>query len=239
MYQISFLFLLFFIYSILGYLCEVFNCSLIEKRLVLNRGFCLGPYCPIYGVGSVLMILLLSKYQEDPLVVFILAAVICSFVEYITSYILEKIFKARWWDYSNKRFHIEGRICLENSFLFGLGGFAILYMVNPVISHFLKLLSNSALEWVAFICFIVFLTDVIITVFTMCRLKIAQNKFKKKDATDEITKLVRLEIVKNKNLVMRLLRAFPNVSEENKKSTLYKVKVYLEKREEKRKKKRK
>ncbi len=235
MNRVAYLFLIFFLYSMIGYFCETTYCSIKTKKIVVNRGFCLGPYCPIYGVGAVLMILLLTKYMDDPITLFLMGAFICSFVEYITSYILERIFKARWWDYSDKPFNIEGRICLENAILFGLGGVLVIYFVNPFLSFFLSHLSPFILNCISLICFILFLIDIILTVLTLSHLKIAQEKFNRKDATDEITKLIRLEIVKNKNLVWRLLRAFPNVGMENKKSTLYKLKVYLEKRYDKKK----
>lgn len=85
-------------------------CKLIQFRRFINRGFLIGPYCPIYGFGSVLIGLLLSRYAGEPLVVFILAMVVCGTLEYVTSYLMEKLFHARWWDYSDKRFNLNGRI---------------------------------------------------------------------------------------------------------------------------------
>ena len=236
MYAFCYLFLLFFVYAILGYLCEIFYCSCIEKKVVFNRGFCLGPYCPIYGIGSILMLLLLSKYKNDPIVLIFMSAIICSFVEYITSAILEKIFKARWWDYSDKKFNIEGRICLENTFFFGIGGFIIIYLVNPIIMRVFNWLPKMVLIIIAIVCLLIFIADLILTIVTLGRIKIAQNKFLKKDATEEITKLVRLEIVKNKSLALRLFKAFPNVNASDSKKTLIKLKEYLERRDKRKKK---
>ncbi len=234
--DIAYLFFLFFIYSVIGYFSEITYCSIMEKKVIVNRGFCLGPYCPIYGVGAVLMIIFLKKYQSDPIILFFMASIICSLVEYITSFLLEKIFKARWWDYSNQHFNIEGRICLKNATLFGLGGILIFYVFNPILDFMIHKIPHSIFIGITIFFFFVFLIDVMITVFTLSRLKIAQANFKKKDATEEITKMIRLEIVKNKNLVWRLLKAFPNLSEEDQKNALYKIKVYLEKRYEKKKK---
>ena len=79
---------------------------------MMNRGFLIGPCCPIYGCGCLLFILILPKYLDDPIVLFILAATICSVLEYITSWIMEKLFNTRWWDYSKRRFNLDGRVCL-------------------------------------------------------------------------------------------------------------------------------
>lgn len=112
------LYILFWLYSCLGWIMETPLVS-IQSQKFINRGFYLGPYCPIYGTGA-LLLLFLKNYQNDPFIVFILAILICSLVEYITSYLMEQIYKVRWWDYSNRFFNIKGRICLFNSICFGL-----------------------------------------------------------------------------------------------------------------------
>ena len=91
--------LLFFIYSFAGWLMETVQISIRQKKFV-NRGFLIGPYCPIYGCGVILITLLLQKYAGDIPLTFILSILICGTLEYMTSYVMEKIFKARWWDYS-------------------------------------------------------------------------------------------------------------------------------------------
>ena len=123
-------FLLFIIYSFLGWLIEIIVCSISEKHFT-PRGFLIGPYCPIYGFASIIMITLLNKYFNDPLIVFILSAIIASVLEYFTSYIMEKIFNARWWDYSDRKLNINGRICLENSVL-SIGKLLSLLLVSTL-----------------------------------------------------------------------------------------------------------
>lgn len=83
-------YLLFWIFSVFGWIMEEIVCSISEKKIV-NRGFLIGPYCPIYGFGGLIMIFLIP-YKNEPLTCFILAAVLCSVLEYITSYIMEKIY---------------------------------------------------------------------------------------------------------------------------------------------------
>lgn len=97
--------LVFFIYAFAGWIMETTSISIRNKKFV-NRGFLIGPVCPIYGYGVVLVSLLLQKYQNDIIVTFFMSIIICGFLEYFTSYFMEIIFKARWWDYSQRKFNI-------------------------------------------------------------------------------------------------------------------------------------
>ncbi len=208
-YELSYYFLLFFSISIAGWCVETVFCSCWEKRLNLNRGFLIGPYIPIYGCGGLLAILLLNRYYDDPIVVFILALVAFSALEYFTSYIMEKLFNARWWDYSNQKYNINGRIVLSNSLLFGLMGLLLIYVVNPFYSSFLKSFNETTLEIVAVICFIIFITDFIVSFVIISKLKNTTRKLK--DSTNEISEQVRQELNKSSFLKKRLLDAFPKV----------------------------
>ena len=139
------------IYSFIGYIVEVINVSIISKKLVLNRGFLIGPYCPIYGWGALAITILLKRYMEDPLVLFVMSTLICSIIEYLTSYFMEKKYHARWWDYSNKKFNINGRICLETLIPFGILGVAIMYGTNPILfklyNQIPQLIINILIVW--------------------------------------------------------------------------------------------
>ena len=92
LYTISFWFVLFMLYSFICYVAEIIAVSIIQKRVVLNRGFLIGPYLPIYGVGCMIMVLFLRRYENDLLALFIMSAFYCSVLEYFTSLIMEKIF---------------------------------------------------------------------------------------------------------------------------------------------------
>ena len=154
-------FMLFFIYAILGWIIETTLVS-IEKRKFVNRGFLIGPYCPIYGFGGLAITILLKNYTKDPIVLFLMAVIICGTLEYFTSYIMEKIFKARWWDYSAKKYNINGRICLETVVPFGILGCLVMYVLNPITFKYLNMLSNSMLNIISAICFTIFITDNIV-----------------------------------------------------------------------------
>ena len=132
LHTIEIYFLLFISYAFLGWCMEV-TCKFIQHKKFINRGFLIGPYCPIYGWGALAITILLKRYMEDPLVLFVMSTLICSIIEYLTSYFMEKKYHARWWDYSNKKFNINGRICLETLIPFGILGVAIMYGTNPIL----------------------------------------------------------------------------------------------------------
>ena len=111
--------LLLLAYSFLGWCGEMVYCSIGQRRLCEKRGFLNGPICPIYGHGAIVVLLALDGGCDSPVLTFFLGAVLTSLVEYVTSYAMEKLFHMRWWDYSRYRFHINGRVCLLNSTLFG------------------------------------------------------------------------------------------------------------------------
>lgn len=186
------------------------GCKLVELKKFINRGFLIGPYCPIYGWGCILIIILLNKYTNDPLVLFIMAIVICSILEYFTSYFMEKLFKARWWDYSRRKFNINGRICLETMIPFGLLGCLIMYFVNPFFVSIYSKIPSNILIIISSVLFTTFLIDNIISYTIMFKMKIPKIKISK-DSTEEITEYVRSILAKRSFLYKRLMKAYPNM----------------------------
>ena len=205
-------FMLFFIYAILGWIIETTLVS-IEKRKFVNRGFLIGPYCPIYGFGGLAITILLKNYTKDPIVLFLMAVIICGTLEYFTSYIMEKIFKARWWDYSAKKYNINGRICLETVVPFGILGL-VMYVLNPISFKYLNMLSNSMLNIISAICFTIFITDNIVSynvISSFTKTVKTINVGKIKDNTEEITKKVREVLIGKSFFNKRLMEAYPNL----------------------------
>lgn len=222
-YNVEIYFLLYLIYSIGGWLLEV-SCKLVEKKKFINRGFLIGPYCPIYGTGAVIMTILLKKYIDDPITLFIMAMLTCSILEYITSYVMEKLFNARWWDYSTYRFNINGRICLETTIPFGIFGFLIMYVINPFIFKYLYMIPSIFIHIICIILALLFIVDNIISFKVMFDVRGVTNEFNKniKDNTEEITTKVK-EVLNNKSfLSKRLVGAFPGF--ESVKAKLDKIK---------------
>ena len=120
-YSIATYFLYFLIIAICGWMMEV-TLQLIQKHKFADRGFLIGPYCPIYGCGALLITLCLTGLKEHPVGLFSTAILVCGVLEYATSYIMEKLFHARWWDYSDCKFNINGRVCIETIIPFGILG---------------------------------------------------------------------------------------------------------------------
>lgn len=212
MERISIYFLLFIIYSFLGWLIEVINCSIIEKKLV-NRGFLLGPVCPIYGCGAVIITLFLTNYKDDWIIVFCMAVILCGILEYFTSWAMEKIFNTRWWDYSHNKFNINGRICLETMIPFGLLGLVIIYILNPFLYNILNNIPQNIVDIISFIILIILLVDIILSFKVISKVTQTVKNMtidNRKDNTNEITKKVK-EAIKDMWGGKRLLDAFPTL----------------------------
>lgn len=202
-------FLLFLMYAILGWIVEVIN-AYIQKKKFVNRGFLIGPYCPIYGVGMLAIISLLQEYTGNYIVLFILSMTICMVLEYLTSYFMELIFKARWWDYSNKRFNINGRICLETAIPFGLGGMLIMYIINPIFVGFLNRLSDNTLLILGISLMTIFVIDLIVSFFVVIKFRNMSDKVYKDD-TELMKKRVAKYLSKYSILINRLINSFPTM----------------------------
>lgn len=125
------LFLWFLFYSFAGWVYESILCSITERKWV-NRGFLYGPLCPIYGSGAVLILLALGRLT-NPLVLFLSGMTLCSILEYAVSWLMEKLFHARWWDYSHMRFQLNGRICLLGAVVFGLFAMVLVLWIHPAV----------------------------------------------------------------------------------------------------------
>ena len=210
-YDIRIYFLLFMIYAILGWIMEV-TCKLIQYKRFINRGFLIGPYCPIYGYGALLITILLHKYTNDPIVLFIMAIVVCGTLEYLTSYFMEKIYKARWWDYSQKKFNINGRVCLGTIVPFGLLGLFIMYVLNPFFLGQIGKLSEMWLNILFWSLLAIYICDNVISGIVVRAIKTTEKGFGKElDNTEEITNKVK-DILRQKSILhRRLINAYPKI----------------------------
>ena len=143
LYSVWSVILLFFSFSLIGWIWEV-SLHLIGDGVFVNRGVLHGPWLPIYGAGGVLILLVLNRLRAKPLAEFIGTIILCGIVEYSTSYVLEVMHNGKkWWDYTGYFLNLNGRICAEGLLVFGLGGIAIVYIVAPLLdNHFRKLQMN-------------------------------------------------------------------------------------------------
>ncbi len=161
----------FFLYSAMGWFVESIYCSVAAKKWI-NRGFLKGPICPIYGTGAVVMMIFIvpfshytDKWYWNTLIVFGMGMVLCDIVEFITSYIMEKLFNARWWDYSGKKFNIQGRICLMHTLYWGLASVIFVQVAHSHIYALLnKLISVPQRNNILLVILTIFVIDLINTV---------------------------------------------------------------------------
>lgn len=165
------LFLNFVIYSFLGWLCETTYCSIPEKKFI-NRGFLNGPFCPIYGFGALLIIFLLENLSRNAVIVFLAGTAITTALEYFTGFLLEVVFHAKWWDYSQNKFNFKGRICLANSIMFGLLSVALVYFIQPLAGLTVSLIPLTAKIWLTAGFFAYFAADISVTVGSMHNLNV-------------------------------------------------------------------
>ena len=200
-------FLFFLIYSFLGWFMEV-CVSLWNKHKFINRGFLIGPYCPIYGWGCLAIILIVGSNIDDSFGVFAKSILVCSLLEYSTSYFMEKIYNVRWWDYSNNKFNINGRICLETMIPFGLLALLIIYLVHPFVIGMVDKLSSTTLAVLAIILFIIYIIDNIISTYILFKIK-DKIKGERKDNTEKIKKYIEKWFQDNTVLYRRIKNAFP------------------------------
>ncbi len=207
-YNIKIIFILFIFYSMIGWIIEVLD-QFYRKKRFINRGFLIGPYCPVHGIGALLMVLLLSGITDSYIILFFSASLICTILEYITSFLLEKIFKARWWDYSCYKFNLNGRVCLQNSIFFGIAGVFIVQIANPFVVKFI-MQNVSDLNVICLVLGIVFTLDLFISFNVIVKFKNITNILTK-DSTEEISNRVKKTLAKKSILFKRLINAFPNL----------------------------
>ena len=210
-YDVRIYFLLFMIYAVAGWIMEV-TCKIIQYKRFINRGFLIGPYCPIYGYGALLITFLLGRYKYDALVLFVMAIVVCGTLEYLTSLVMEKMFKARWWDYSQRKFNINGRICLGTIIPFGILGLFISYVSNPFLLGKIQEIPELWLNILFWFLLAIFVVDNIVSGIVVRFLKKTEVSVRKKeDNTEEITKQVREILDQKSALHRRLMNAYPKL----------------------------
>ena len=160
---------LFFIYSFLGWCCEVIFATVKTGKFV-NRGFLNGPVCPIYGTGAAAVLLCLTPLEKWFPLVFLAAALLCSAIEFLTGFILEKFFRRKWWDYSDRKFNLMGYICPEMGLLWGIACLLVVYAIQPAVAALLAKIPLRAGYILLGICAAAFVTDLVFTVLQITKL---------------------------------------------------------------------
>jgi len=163
-YSLRNLVLLFFTCCFIGYSWEVFLHIIVDGKLI-NRGFLLGPWLPIYGTGAILILALLKPFRKNPFTFFISSMILAGIVEYGTHYILELLLHTKWWDYTGYFLNLHGRICLEGLLVFGLGGSVITYFFAPFMNTLFNKIKSKLLIIICFILVALFGADIIHSIF--------------------------------------------------------------------------
>jgi uncharacterized membrane protein len=207
-------FLLFLTYSCAGWAMELVV-TLLQKGRLTNRGFFIGPICPIYGVGALVGTLAIG-HVENLIAIFCVSVVGAALLEYMTSFLMEKIFRVRWWDYSDQPFNINGRICLGALLGFGVAGVLIVRVFNPLLFAAFDSVNPELLDIIALILAFLFVVDVVCSLILIFGFRVTVGTVER-DATEEISERVHAIIMEKGRLSRRIAKAFPNY--EPKKST--------------------
>ena len=186
-------FLLFVIYSFIGWVMEIIIFIILEQRII-NRGLLMGPYCQIYGFGFLIIDFTLRRYKEKPTLLFIMAMIISSVLEYLTSLALEIIFNVRLWDYTQNFMNLNGRICLQTTLGFGVLALIIVYKVNPILISKLDKIPEGALKYISIIIGVIMILDTCISYQIIFNIKDTFSKIG--DTTSEMSTKV-WEAIKN------------------------------------------
>lgn len=171
-------FLIFIMFSVVGWISEVLYVGIFHEHKFVNRGFLHGPLCPVYGFGGVVILLLPATLYSTWLSLFFASMILCTAVEYFVSWIMEKTFHARWWDYSHYKFNIKGRVCLLNSVLFGFMGLGVIHFVYPQMLRFLNWLGDFVTMISSDLIGLALAVDVIATVHKLVDFNAAMAKIK-------------------------------------------------------------
>lgn len=204
---------IFFAFSVLGWIIEV-TLKYLQYGRFINRGFLIGPYCPIYGSGAVVVTVvsdIFSKYDSSFGTSFFISFFLCGILEYITSFILEKRFHARWWDYSQKPMNLHGRVWIGNLLLFGFGGMLIYKVFDPYIINFMSYFTYSSIKVISLVIVIVMSSDYVLSHFIIKLLKEGVEN-SQADDSEVIAKEVRF-LLENKSILhKRIIDAYPEIT---------------------------
>lgn len=211
--EIATWFLIFLTYSCIGWFMEVIVSVQMQHR-PSNRGFLIGPLCPIYGAGALVMTFLLRN-TENIIEIFIVSIVAATVLEYSTSYVMEKLFRVRWWDYSHEKFNINGRVCLKMLLAFGIMGVIVTRITNPILLDFYNNINEIGRIAIAATLLGIVLTDIIITSWLIIGCRATAGTLQA-DATDEITANIHEILMNQGKLRRRLAKAFPNMEVQQK-----------------------
>lgn len=165
----------FVIYSFLGWILESIVRTICERKII-NTGFLIGPFCPIYGFGAIIMILFLNGFKNNIFLLFFISIILLTSWEYIVGVLLETLFHTKYWDYSDHKFNYKGRICLTNSIAWGVLGVLFINYIHPFMIQILGYVDFIYIAIIATIIAVILLIDAIISVIKVKNIKSTLEK---------------------------------------------------------------
>lgn len=157
------LYVCFALFSFLGWVVETLL-YVVRDRKVVKRGFLFGPICPIYGVGTIIAAFIMFMGITNVIWIFYIGMLLCGLLEYVTHFVMEKAFKAMWWDYSDRMFNLNGRIYLKGLLFFGIGMVLLVKFILPPVFYVLDLMPDWSLGLLTFIIYTVMIVDFTTTI---------------------------------------------------------------------------
>lgn len=209
----------FIIYSILGWIMESIVRSIAERKII-NTGFLIGPLCPIYGIGAIIMFLFLEKFENNIIILFLSAIIVLTLWEYAVGVLLEKLFHTKYWDYSNNKFNFQGRICLLNSICWGVLGVLFVKYMHPFIQGVVAKLNPQIVAYSTIIITIVVLVDAIISIVKVKNIKTTLEKIE--DLNKEIKeKLKEMKIIAHEGKGENIQQIVDNLKKKRNRTILH------------------
>ena len=216
-------------YGFLRFIVETVYVSVAQGKFV-ERGFLTGPIIPIYAFGALLILFALEDFCDNLLVLYLAAVIFTSVLEYFGSYLMEKLFNLKLWDYSKRFMNINGRVCLLNSTLFGILSVVVIFYINPFLMSQLLSMNQRFLTALTVILLIVTALDFMFSVLATLNIRtqvalLADLKVKLSETKDaELAKHAqRYRFFKE-----RLYRAFPNMQSKKIDNVIQELKDYYE-----------
>lgn len=154
--------LIFYVYCFLGWCFESIYVSLNSKKWV-NRGFMKGPFLPIYGSGAVIILFATIPVMFSPLLVYVMSVFAATVLELITGIVMEKLFKVKYWDYSNNFLNYKGYICLKSSIAWGFMGLLVTYVINEPVAGFINSVDKILLGVLVGVISVIFVYDFVVS----------------------------------------------------------------------------
>ena len=195
----------FIFFSIIGYIGELVYCSLNKRK---SGKALYGPWCPLYGLGGLLITSVLSSFESNILLVYIVGVLVSSFTEYFVSLVLEVIFDARWWDYSFKKFNLNGRICLENSLLFGVLAVIVYYLYIPFRVYVVSICNPLLLRVIVYSLSLAMSVDGLITILEAIEVKYRLDLIDEEGTDNKVKLKNKLNKLKSDFNYKRLINEF-------------------------------